>query len=58
MSESGVFHLRLKDIEIQAERLLDSSLNSRSFVVISSYNPHGIILSLSKEALSEGLKKG
>ena len=58
MSNSGVFHLRLRDIEIQAERLLDSSLNSRSFVVISSYNPHGIILSLSKEALSEGLKKG
>ena len=58
MSNSGVFHLRFRDIEIQAERLLDSSLNSRSFVVISSHNPQGIILSLSKEALSEGLKKG
>ena len=58
MSDSGVFHLRLRNIEIQAERLLDSSLNSRPFVVISSHNPQGIILSLSKEALSEGLKKG
>ena len=58
MSNSGVFHLRLRDIEIQAERLLDSSLNNRSFAVISSHNPQGIILSLSKEALSEGLKKG
>ncbi|MAL53578.1 MAG: hypothetical protein CMQ68_05740 [Gammaproteobacteria bacterium] len=58
MSDSGVFHLRLRNIEIQAERLLDSSLNSRPFAVISSHNPQGIILSLSKEALSEGLKRG
>ena len=58
MIGSDVFHLRLSNLEIQAERILDSSIKGRSLAVISSHNPDGIILSLSKEALSEGLKKG
>ena len=58
MIGSDVFHLRLSNLEIQAERILDSSIKGRPLAVISSHNPDGIILSLSKEALSEGLKKG
>ena len=58
MIGSDVFHLRLSNLEIQAERILDSSTKYRSLAIISSNNPDGIILSLSKEALSEGLKKG
>ena len=58
MIGSDVFHLRLSNLEIQAERILDPSIKGRSLAVISSHNPDGIILSLSKEALSEGLKKG
>ena len=58
MIDSDVFHLRLSNLEIQAERILDPSIKGRSLAVISSHNQDGIILSLSKEALSEGLKKG
>ena len=58
MIGSDVFHLRLSNLEIQAERILDPSIKGRSLAVISSHNPDGIILSLSNEALSEGLKKG
>ena len=58
MIGSDVFHLRLSNLEIQAERILDSSIKGRPLAVISSHNPDGIILSLSKEALSEGLRKG
>ena len=58
MIGSDVFHLRLSNLEIQAERILDSSIKGRPLAVISSHNPDGVILSLSNEALSEGLKKG
>mgnify|MGYP001221754661 FL=1 len=58
MIGSDVFHLRLSNLEIQAERILDSSIKGRPLAVISSHNSDGIILSLSKEALSEGLRKG
>ena len=58
MIGSDVFHLRLSNLEIQAERILDSSIKGRPLAVISSHNPDGIILSLSKEGLSEGLRKG
>ena len=58
MIGSDVFHLRLSNLEIQAERILDSSIKGRPLAIISSHNPDGIILSLSKEGLSEGLRKG
>ena len=38
MIGSDVFHLRLSNLEIQAERILDPSIKGRSLAVISSHN--------------------
>tara|TARA_B100000131_G_scaffold322413_1_gene376247 strand:+ start:2918 stop:4090 length:1173 start_codon:yes stop_codon:yes gene_type:complete len=58
MIERDVFHLRLKNMEIQAERLLDSRLSTRPIAIISSPHQNGTILSLSNEAKEEGLVIG
>ena len=58
MIERDVFHIRLKDIELQAERLIDSSLKERPVAIISSPHPNGSIISLSREAKEEGLSRG
>ena len=54
----SVFHVRLKDFEIQAERMLDASLRTRAMAIISSHRQNGTIVSLSDEAQQEGLQKG
>lgn len=53
-----VFHLRLRDFELQAERLLDPALRKRAVAIISSHNPNGSIISLSDEAAQDGLYVG
>ncbi len=56
--ERIVFHIRLKQYEIQVERVLDASLSTRAIAVISSNQQDGTIVSLSKEAKEEGLWAG
>ena len=58
MINQDVFHIRLKNIELQAERLLDSSLRTRAVAIISSGCSNGSIVSLSSEAEEEGLYLG
>lgn len=53
-----VFHLRLRDFELQAERRIDASLMTRPVAIISSHHQNGTVISVSKEAESEGLRKG
>ena len=52
MIERDVFHIRLKNIELQAERLIDPYLKTRPIAIISSSHQNGSILCLSDEALS------
>ncbi len=52
-----VFHTRLKDFPIHAERLQDASLESRALAVVSSPRQNGTILALSREAEQEGLRR-
>ena len=58
MIERDVFHIRLKDVEIQTERLMNDSLRTRPIAIISSENPNGSIIALSSEAKEEGLSIG
>ncbi|MEA1882288.1 MAG: hypothetical protein U9N31_07810 [Candidatus Marinimicrobia bacterium] len=53
-----VFHLRLRDFELQAERRLDASLRTRPIAIISSHHQNGTVVSVSKEAEEEGLRRG
>ena len=53
-----VFHLRLRDFELQAERRLDASLRTRPIAIISSHHQNGTVVSVSKEAEAEGLCRG
>ena len=53
-----VFHLRLRDFELQAERRLDASLRTRPIAIISSHHQNGTVVSVSKEAEDEGLRRG
>jgi DNA polymerase-4 len=53
-----VFHTRLRQFAVQAERLVDPTLATRSLAVITSPAQNGTILALSSEARSEGLVKG
>ncbi|MBC8345846.1 MAG: hypothetical protein ISR82_06575 [Candidatus Marinimicrobia bacterium] len=55
---STVFHLRLRDFELQAERRLDASLRTRPIAIISSHHHNGTVVSVSKEAEDEGLRQG
>ena len=54
----SVFHIRLNNFELQAERLLDSSLRTRAVAIISSHHQNGTVVSLSDEAQEEGLYIG
>ena len=58
MVTSSIFHIRLKNLELQAERILDASLRTRSIAIISSNKQDGTILGLSSEAKEDGLYKG
>jgi len=53
-----IFHIRLKQFEVQAERILDASLRSRAVAIISSHHQTGTIVALSQEAREEGLYQG
>lgn len=53
-----IFHLRLKDFQLQAERTLDASLRTRPLAIISSHHQNGTVVALSGEARAEGLTRG
>ena len=55
---SSIFHVRLKDFELQAERLMDAALRTRPVAIISSQQQDGTIVSVSPEAKEEGLYSG
>ena len=55
---SDVFYLSLGSLELQAERTIDSSLNTRPIAIISSTGATGTIVILSNEAEREGLCEG
>jgi DNA polymerase-4 len=55
---TSIFHIRLKDFELQAERLMDASLRTRPVAIISSQQQDGTIVSTSPEAKEEGLYRG
>jgi len=54
----SVYHIRLSDFELNAERLLDPALRTRAVAIISSHHPNGTIISLSGEAQQDGLFAG
>ena len=58
MIARDVFHIRLKEIELQTERIMDPSLKTRPVDIISSPQSSGTILSLSPEAKEDGLFHG
>ena len=53
-----IFHIRLRELELQAERIMDPSLRTRPIAIISSSQPNGTVLSLSPEAEEDGLFHG
>ncbi len=53
-----VFHVRLKDFELQAERIMDATLRTRPVAILSSQQQDGSIVALSEEARAEGLFRG
>ena len=55
---ASIFHVRLKDFELQAERLMDAALRTRPVAIISSQQQDGTIISVSTEAKEEGLYRG
>nr|MCS5639823.1 hypothetical protein [Candidatus Neomarinimicrobiota bacterium] len=58
MAARDVFHVRLKEMKLQAERIIDPALRTRPVAIISSPQPNGMILSLSPEAEEDGLFHG
>lgn len=56
--DRSVFHIRLQDFELQVEQMLDFSLRNRPIAIISSNQQNGTIISVTKEAIEEGLQKG
>ncbi|SVA42741.1 uncharacterized protein METZ01_LOCUS95595, partial [marine metagenome] len=58
MIARDVFHIRLKEMELQAERIMDPGLKTRPVAIISSSQPNGTIVSLSPEAEEDGLFHG
>ncbi len=58
MNFRSIFHIRLQNFELQAERMLDASLKSRAVAIISAHNANGTIVAISPEAGQEGLCKG
>lgn len=57
-NDQDIFHIRLKELELQAERIVDPGLKTRPVAIISSPHPSGTIVSLSPEAEEEGLFHG
>ncbi len=55
---STVYHIRLSDFELHAERVIDPSLRTRAVVVISSHHQNGTLISVSAEAGEDGLFPG
>lgn len=55
---ASIFHVRLKDFELQAERLMDAALRTRPIAIVSSEQQDGTIVSVSPEAKEEGLYGG
>ncbi len=55
---SSIFHVRLRNFELQAERLMDASLRTRPVAIISSQQQDGTIVAASQEARDEGLYLG
>ena len=55
MVNQDVFHIRLNNIAIQAEQIMDPSLKTCSVAIISSEDSNGSIIALSPEAAEEGL---
>jgi DNA polymerase-4 len=53
-----VFHTRLNQFAVQAERLVDPTLSTRPIAVITSPAQNGTVLALSSEARAEGLVQG
>ncbi len=53
-----VYHIRMKDFELQAERTLDPALRTRPVAIISSHRQDGTVMALSAEAQVEGLFRG
>ncbi len=58
MNFRSIFHIRLQNFELHAERMLDASLKSRAVAIISAHNANGTIVAISPEAGQEGLCKG
>ena len=58
MNVRSIFHIRLQNFELQAERMLDATLKSRAVAIISAHNANGTIVAISPEAGQEGLCKG
>jgi nucleotidyltransferase/DNA polymerase involved in DNA repair len=56
--ERSIFHIRLKNFEIQAERLVDKQLSTKPVAIISSSSHNGTVVQLSEEAREEGIKEG
>ncbi len=57
-AQPRVFHTRLRNFAIQAERLIDPSLATCPIAIVSSPRQNGTILTLSHEAVEEGLSPG
>ena len=58
MITRDVLHIRLKEMELQAERIMNPSLKTRPVAIVSSPQSNGTILSLSPEAKEDGLFRG
>ncbi len=56
--QKSIFHIRLKDFEIQTERLLDTRLRGKALAIISAQKSEATIVRLSSEARQEGLREG
>ncbi len=53
-----VFHIRLKNFELQAEQMLDKTLENYPVAIISSTSQNGTIVNLSPQAEQEGFYRG
>ena len=58
MNFRSIFHIRLQNFELQAERMLDAALKSQAVAIISTHYTNGTIIALSSEARQEGLLQG
>lgn len=54
----SVFHIRIKDFDIQVERMLDARLRNRPIAIVSSNAQNGTVVSVSPEAEEEGIRPG